>query len=164
MVFQPKRKYEWSTFNRSIDANVVGGVMEMLEERDGSATKESFLEASRPEDSQTHSLFEWDDKVAAEAYRLKQSGAIINDLRVVYVTPKKEEVKVTAFVNVNSGKEKGNYENIAQALADEGKKEIILNRLRGELDAFIARNQHIEELADLLVEAAEKVRKKKGVD
>ena len=163
MVFQPKRQYEWSTFNRNVDANVVGGVMEMLEERDGSATKESFLEASRPEDSQTHSLFEWDDKVAAEAYRLKQSGSIINDLRVVYVTPKKEEVKVTAFVNVNSGKEKGSYENITQALADEGKREIILNRLRGELDAFITRNQNIEELADLLIEAAEKVRKKRGV-
>lgn len=159
MVFKPKKKYEWSTFKRNVDANVVGGVMEMLEERDGSATKESLLEASRPEDSETHSLFEWNNDVAAEKYRLDQSQKIINDLRVVYTTPKKQEVSVTAFVNVNSGKKKASYENIADALADEGKKEIILNRLRGELDAFIIRNSHIDELADLLLEASNKARK-----
>lgn len=158
MVYQPKKKYEWSTYNRSVDANVVGGVMEMLEERDGSATAESFLEASRPEGSETHSLFEWDDSVAAEKYRLDQSRRTINDLRVVYVTPQKKEVKVSAFVNVNEKLGRANYESITQALLDEGKKEIILNRLRGELEAFVIRNQHIEELADLLEEQAVKLK------
>ena len=166
MVYQPKKKYEWSTYNRSVDANVVGGVMEMLEERDGSASAETFLEASRPEESETHSLFEWDDSVAAEKYRLDQSRRTINDLRVVYVTPQKKEVKVSAFVNVNEKLDRASYESITHALSDEGKREIILNRLRGELDAFVTRNQHIEELADLLEEQAVKLkqnRKKRGV-
>ena len=161
MVYQPKKKYEWSTFKRSVDANVVGGVMEMLEERDGSATAESFLEVSRPEDSETHSLFEWDDSVAAEKYRLDQSRRTINDLRVVYVTSEKEEVKVTAFINTSEKNDKANYENVVQALSNEGKKEVILNRLRGELNAFVVRNQHIEELADLLEEQVIKLKQKK---
>ena len=161
MVYKPKRNYQWSTFNRCVDANVVGGVMEMIEERDGSITKESFLEASRPEDAETHKLFEWDDHAAAEAYRLEQSGTIMNDLRVVYVTPEKEEMKVKAYINVSEGKSSASYENIEKALLNSRKKEIVLNILRAELDAFIARNNDVEELAGLLEEAAIKLKKAK---
>ena len=163
MVYKPKKKYEWwDGYGRVVDANTVGGVVEQLEEKNGKVTKEDFLEASRPEDSATHALFEWDDSKAAEAYRLDQSRTIINSLRVVYVKPDKEEVKVSAFVQTY--KENGNavYENVYDALKDDGKREVILNRIRGELNAFIVRNQHIEELADLLEEAAQKLRDKKG--
>ena len=161
MVYQPKRKYEWwDGYKREIDANIVGGVVEQLEEEHGQATKENFLEVSRPEDAPTHCLFEWDDSVAAEKYRLDQSRHIINGLRVVYVNNDKEDTKVPAFINVAPPKEKCVYESIETALRHEGKREIILNRLRGELDAFIIRNQHIEELADLLAEASEKARKR----
>ena len=159
MVYKPTRNYQWSTFNRCVDANGVGGVMEMIEARDGSITKESFLEESRPENSATHALFEWDDKTAAEAYRLEQSGSIMNDLRVVYVTSDKEEMKVKAYVNVSEGKSTASYENIQQALSDDCKKEIILNRLRAELDAFVNRNKSIEGLAELLEEQAVKLKK-----
>ena len=162
MVYQPKRQYEWSTFERCVSANIVGGVVEQLEEKNGKVTSEDFLDASRPEDSATHKLFEWDDAKAAERYRLDQSRHIIIDLRVVYVSPKNDEMKVSAFVNVTDSTAKTVYENIDSALKDDGKREIILNRIRGELNAFIIRNQHIEELADILLEASEKVRQKKG--
>ena len=162
MVYQPKRKYEWwDGYKRIVDANTVGVVVEQLEEKNGQVTKEDFLEVSRPEDSVTHALFEWDDGKAAEAYRLDQSRRIINSLRIVYVKPdKEEEVKVSAFVQTTPNGVKAHYENIEDALKDNGKREIVLNRIRAELDAFIIRNQHIEELADLLEEASVKARKK----
>lgn len=161
MVYQPKRKYEWwDGYKRSVDANVVGGVVEQLEEKEGQVTRESFLEASRPDDAPTHALFEWDDSVAAERYRLDQSRHIINALRVVYVNNEKEEVKVSAFVQTSPTGASTVYENIHDALKDEGKREIVLNRIRGELDAFINRNRNIEELADILEEAAERLRKR----
>lgn len=161
MVYQPKRQYEWwDGYSRKVDANVVGGVVEQLEAEHGAATKEDFLEISRPEESPTHCLFEWDDSVAAEQYRLSQSTKIINSLRVVYLNKDKDDVKVSAFINTAPPKGKCTYESIENALSHEGKREIILNRIRGELDAFIIRNQHIEELADLLIEASEKARKR----
>ena len=160
MVYKPKRRYEWwDNYQRSVDANTVGGVVEQLEEQNGHVTKEDFLEVSRPEDSVTHSLFEWDDSKAAEAYRLDQSRKIINSLRVVYVDNGGEEKKVTAFIRTSEKEQKPIYENIESALKDDCKREIILNRIRGELDAFIIRNQHIEELADLLAEASVKAKK-----
>jgi hypothetical protein len=161
MVYQPKRKYEWwDGYSRVVDANTVGGVVEQLEEKYGQVTRENFLEASRPDDSPTHALFEFDDSVAAEKYRLDQSATIIRSLRVIYVNKDKEEIKVSAFVNVNPGQEKAAYESIELALKDESKRSIILNKIKGELDAFINRNQHIEELADILEEGAIKVRKR----
>ena len=160
MVYKPKKSYQWATFERCVSADTVGAVFEKLEERDGAVTSANFLEESRPEDSATHALFEWDDHTAAEAYRMKQSGAVIRDLRVVYVTSDKEELKVSAYVNVCENNEKASYENITDALNDLGKRETILNRIRAELDAFIVRNQHIEELASILEDAAAKVRKR----
>ena len=160
MVYKPKRKYEWwDGYKRSVSADVVGGVVEQLEEKNGQVTKEDFLEVSRPEDSVTHALFEWDDSKAAEAYRLDQSRKIINSLRVVHVDNGGEEKKVTAFIRTSEKEQKPIYENIESALKDDCKREIILNRIRGELDAFIIRNQHIEELADLLAEASVKAKK-----
>lgn len=161
MVYQPKRQYSWwDGYSRVVDANIVGGVVEQLEEKNGQVTKEDFLEVSRPDDSPTHALFEWDDSVAAERYRLDQSRTIINSLRIVYVNKDKEEVKVSAFVQTSPNGNSTVYENIHDALKDEGKREVVLNRIRGELNAFIIRNQNIEELADILEEASSKLRKR----
>ena len=163
MVYKPKRKYEWwDGYSRKVDANIVGGVVEQLEEKNGTATREAFLEASRPEKSPTHCLFEWDDNVAAEKWRLSQSQSIITSLRVVYLDDDKQKVKVSAFINTSKQKERATYESIEIALQDSGKRQLVLNRLRGELDAFIVRNQHIEELADLLEEEANKVRERRN--
>lgn len=159
MVYQPKRHYEWwDKFMYSVDANIVGGVVEQIEEKDGQVTKEAFLDVSRPENAPTHILFEWDNDIAAEKYRLNQSRKIINSLRIVYTDRENADTRVSAFIRTSRPGDKPVYENIAAALQDDNKREIVLNRLRGELDAFIIRNQHIEELADLLEEASQKAR------
>ena len=99
MVFKPKRNYEWNPdtgYHPSIDANIVGGVIEQLEEQNGGVTADAFLEASRPENSPTHSVFEWNDGIAAENWRKQQSRTTINALRVVYIDRQGEEQKVSA--------------------------------------------------------------------
>ena len=78
-----KSKYSWrGGFAYKVPASTVGSALESIEARDGNVTSQSFLEYSRPEDSATHSMFEWDDTIAAEKYRLRQAGAIINQLEV----------------------------------------------------------------------------------
>lgn len=160
MVFQPKRSYSWSEgFAYNMDADIVGGVCEQIENENGSVTKERFLEASRPEDSVTHSLFEWDDAKAAEAYRLDTSKRIINCLRISYINDKSEECKVRAFVNVSEFSEKAQYESIEIILQQEDKRANYLARIKQELDNYIRRNSHIEELADILIAAGENLKK-----
>lgn len=160
MVYQPKKKYSWGDgFKPKLDANIVGGVVEQIEDEYGSVTKEIFLEKSRPEDSATHSLFEWDNDKAAESYRLEQARKTIGNLRIVYTTPKEEEVPVKAFVNVSELSDKAFYRNVEVVLNDSDTRITYLTRIRRELGVFIRRNQNIEELADILIEAGNNLKK-----
>ena len=162
MVFQPKRTYSWNeNFGGfKMDANIVGGVFEQIEDKEGSVTKENFLEASRPEESPTHSLFEWDDEKAAEAYRLSVSNKIIGSIHIKIVDDNNKEHSVRAFVNVSSPSEKAQYESVDLVLKDEDKRAVYLARIKQELDNYIRRNAHIEELADILIEAGQKLKNK----
>lgn len=158
MVYKPKQQYQWNEgFSFRTDANVVGGMVEHLEKTHGSVTGELLLEASRSETSQTHDLFEWDDATAAEKYRLNTARSAIGQLRVVMTMQSGEQKPIRAFVNVSESH--ASYESITTALQDENKREVYLNKIRAELDAFIQRNKNIEELADMLTEAAESLRK-----
>ena len=160
MVYKPKRNYEWGEgWSPKMDANIVGGVVEQIEDEYGSVTKERLLEVSRPNDSVTHSLFEWDDPKAAEMYRLDQAKHIIGALRVVYVNSDCEQVTVKAFVNVSELSDKAAYRNVEVVLQDEDSREIYLKRVQNELNAFVKRNKNIKELADMLETAAKELRK-----
>lgn len=154
MVYKPKNEYMWGDgFKPKVDANVVGAVVEQIEDKNGSVTKENFLEFSRPKKSPTHCLFEWDDSIAAEKYRLNQSKSIITHLRITYVNNSNEESKVTAYVKTTPKGEKTQYKSIMIALANDESREVVLDRIKRELDSFIERNKHIEELADILIKA-----------
>lgn len=67
------KKYSYKHGKTGASAQTVGETLERIEKRDGAVTKEAFLEESRPEDSPTHAMFEWNDGIAAEKYRLEQS-------------------------------------------------------------------------------------------
>lgn len=60
---------------------------------DGAVGPEQLVERARPGDSPIHHLFEWDDAVASERYRLEQARLYI--ARVEYVpAPEREPVLV----------------------------------------------------------------------
>lgn len=159
MVFQPKRSYSWSEgYQPNADANLVGSICEQIETENGSVTKERFLEVSRPINAPTHNLFEWDDAKAAEAYRLDTSKKIINCLRISYINCNNEECKVKAFVNVSEYTTKTQYESVELVLKEADKRSVYLNRIKQELNNYIRRNSHIEELADILIETGNKLK------
>lgn len=159
MVFKPKRSYTWGEgFKPNADANVVGAVCEQIENENGSVTKERFLDVSRPINSPTHDLFEWEDAKAAELYRLDTSKRIIGCLRVYYINENEKECQVKAFVNVSELSETAKYESIEVVLSEEDKRSVYLTRIKQELDNYIRRNSHIEELADILIEAGNKLK------
>lgn len=159
MVFEPK-KYQWKDgFGYKVKASVVGEVVEKIEERDGNITKEAFLDESRPEESPTHSMFEWNDTIAAEKYRLEESRHIINALQIIYTDSKDNDVKIPAVINVTSTMpaKTAQYRNIVDALSEKESRDLIISRLQREVDQLIERNRHIEELADILKNALRKL-------
>lgn len=160
-------KYSWrSGYSYKTSADVVGKALTEIEERDGSVTSKAFLEYSRPEESETHSMFEWDDTIAAEKYRLAQSGRIINQLQIDVVrvgdsTPVNMDVKVertdliqkvSAFVNVSprSTKASAVFNNTISAFNNETKRKAVLANALSDLESFEAKYKTFEELSGVM--------------
>lgn len=148
-------EYKWkmpSLFK--VPAQTVGEKIEEIIAEDGIVTKESFLEASRPEDSETHDLFEWNDTKAAEKYRLHQSNMAINQLIVkIQVAYKSEPIRTRAFVNIEqeTGRRKAQFLRIDTAMADMEYKSIVLANAIQELREFRKKYEAYTELAQIFV-------------
>lgn len=74
------------SFAKGIDPDVAEKELEKIETEYGGLTAEILLEASKAENTLFHCLFEWDDNVAAEKYRLQQARTIINNIEVTIIS------------------------------------------------------------------------------
>ena len=73
-------------------------IEKIIEKNGGLITPHILLEESRKPKTPLYNYFEWDDKVAAEHYRLKQARFVLNNIEVVKV---KEPVGITDGKEVN---------------------------------------------------------------
>ena len=167
------KQYMWREgFGYSKDPQIVGKVLESIEERDGHVTAAAFLEESRPEDSETHSMFEWNDAIAAEKYRLDRARKIIT--QITYVITKEEDViqeieleetteanafvppvkPHSAFVNVNE-RGRGRVSTTAilvsaeKAMSDETMRKQVLNNSLFEIKMYVNKYRDIVEFAKI---------------
>ena len=138
--------YKWSIQQFSVDANVVGKALESIEAEHGAVTAELLVKKATPVDSELHSLFEWNNKKAAEKWRLQQARVVIASVKVVYEEKKEEPITTRAFVNVGT-KRRGQFITTATALSDEKSREIVLKHALQELAAFKAKYAGLEELS-----------------
>ena len=175
------KKYSWRDgFRPCVKAEIVGEVFSEIEERDGSVTSKSFLDASRDEDSPTHPLFEWDDTVAAEKWRMRQSQGIIGHLQIEVVVENMDaeeseiELEITevsepevrripAYANVNPfgrfGSNKtttGSYVNIESVMSNDDMRKVVLENVLNELSVYQRKYFMYQELKEIF-EAIESV-------
>lgn len=163
-----KSKYSWrGGFAYKVPASTVGTALESIEARDGNVTSQSFLEYSRPEDSATHSMFEWDDTIAAEKYRLRQAGAIINQLEVKIEYEEdpvlETEIKIVpvkAFMNVaaKAPTETGVFINAITVQTEEEYRRAVIKNAIGDLRAFQKKYSNFKEFSKVFaaIKEAEK--------
>lgn len=159
-------KYSWKGgYNFKVSADTVGGVLNRIEQTEGQVTKESFLDYSRDENSETHSLFEWDDSIAAEKYRLATAGKIISQLEVTIIhedtqpreitaqieTEEPQERKISAFVNIapKAPAVGATYYNVSRAMSDADTRKQVLKNALSELQAFERKYRNFTEFAEL---------------
>jgi len=92
-------RYVWNRA-RSVSAQDVGETIEAVAERYGGVCPTwALVEEARPADHHLHRMFEWDDLIAAEAYRREQARHFVRDLRVVVEDDSGVE-HVQAYVHV----------------------------------------------------------------
>ena len=98
-------------------------------------TPEQIVEYARDESTELHQIFEWDDAVAAEKYRLQQAMTIIRNIVIVDDRPTNEE-PITTRAIVNTGERSHEYQTIQRAVSHEDEYKRLLNTALAELLAF----------------------------
>lgn len=141
-------EYSWSGPQRAVSAEKVAKHIAKLEKKYGEVSAEVFLESARSEKSEMHTLFEWDDKEAAEKYRMAQARMIISSIRVNVVSEDTEPVITKAFVQYES--KKSGYISICKAMEDSEKRESIMEQARKELKWFTEKYKSFSELKSVL--------------
>jgi hypothetical protein len=127
----------------STDRLVLEALREIADANAGDLTADAVVEAARPKDSPLHGFFEWDNRQAADSYRLTQARTLIRKVRIEVGTltpisfhpdmlrppiPEAVSVRVPAFVrkpNLPSG-EQGYVDVRALARDPEAAREALL--------------------------------------
>lgn len=131
------------------DANLVGKELEVLA-NENNLTPEAVLNIAKDENSSLHNLFEWNDEIAAEKYRLSQARQIIQQIVVVNNHPNAEAREIRAFVT--ESKNNGHYQLITTVIEDPITYEVLIKRAKLELQAFKDKYKSIVEFKELFSE------------
>lgn len=146
MVYQYKVPYA------RVSAQTAGEELARIEREKGALTPELVVDASRAESAPLHPVFEWNDKKAAECYRIVQAGSLIRNVTVkIEEAPRMEPVR--AFVNVAPvGKRKGVFVSIKSAMDDADSRETVIARALAELEKVKEKYKNLQELAGIFAE------------
>lgn len=151
--------YKWEGYKFNLPAQTVGEKLEEITQRYGAVTNKNFVEESRPEDSTTHSLFEWNDSIAAEKWRLDQARRIIGAVKIVVQNPStetsKETYSVRAYVNkeVDDSRTQAAYVPFEHAMHNKGGdyRDIVVANAKRELREFANKYRIYSEFAKVIV-------------
>lgn len=143
------------------DAQAVGERLDALRER-GGLTPAAVVSDATDKTSALHNLFEWDNRKAAERYRLEQAAHIIRSVVVVIedATPQgalEKQTKATAtvvraFLPVDRDDGARVYEATAQVLGSEDYRRQVLKQAHAELGAVARKYRELEQLAAVVAE------------
>lgn len=144
--------YEYKVPYAKVSAQEAGEELARIECEHGGLTPELVVDASREESAPLHPVFEWDDKKAAERYRIVQAGSLIRNVTVkIEEVPRMEPVR--AFVNIAPvGKRKGVFVSIKNAMTDEDGRETVVARAMEELERVKEKYKDLQELAGIFAE------------
>ncbi len=131
----------------SIDAQIAGEeIARIREEKGGDFKNECLVEAARPKSSPLHDHFEWNDRIAAHAYRVEQAGYLVRHVvKIDMADPDAEPVR--AFVSVRNDEGEHVYTSIEAAMSVPERREQLLEQALADLRAFERKYNTLLDLA-----------------
>jgi hypothetical protein len=119
----------------------------------GRLTPAAVVDAARPKSHPLHERFEWDNRVAGEAWRRVQASELIRSVRVVYREGDDESPSrsVRAFHAVRDEEGHG-YEAAEDVAADPIKRAIVLRDMEREWHQMHRRYGDFEEFVKLVAD------------
>jgi heme-degrading monooxygenase HmoA len=138
-------RYQWkpgARFSPKV-AQVVGERLERLRRQHGGLNIDIVLGDARDRESPLHSLIEWEDSVAAEAWRRHLASSIITQIEVVVEsTPH----PARAFVVVREDN-RTHYQSLGHAMSIDDLRAQVLSRAKNEFRAVSEKYRRLQELA-----------------
>jgi hypothetical protein len=147
-------------FNNASKAKpqIIGETLESIRAQSprGELKPFSVVEAARPKNSALHPYFEWDDKKAAEAYRVDQARTII---RCISIVGEGGLMSTPAFFSIatNAGSA---YHGAADVLTSASLQKLLLEQAREDLDAWQERYRQLQDLCKLVDQVKAHIDKK----
>ena len=145
-----KKEYKWKLkgIGKKIDADKAVQELQRITDVYGKLTPEVIVSEAKSKTSPLHSFFQWDNKLAAEQWRMQQARIMINNIEVTYISDGEPKViPVYEIVNKEDG-----YRHIETFTVDEIKVlkdnairdlKYIQNKLKA-YDSFIKAEQSIQ--------------------
>jgi hypothetical protein len=128
--------------------------LESLVGRAGTLAPKAVVEFARNPETALHALFEWDDSLAAEQYRIQQAHAYIRAVAtVVPVDGSEDVIRVRAFVSLNRDRGTGSYRSIAVVMEDPTMRDEMVREALSEYQAFRTKYKHLTALAQFFAAA-----------
>jgi hypothetical protein len=149
------------------DAPKVAAALKAIESEKGrldfNEQAEALVERSRPKNSPTHHLFEWDAKQAHELYLIQQARHLIMSVR--YVVPdghhgKSQGEVVRAFPVVVTGGKKGPFP-MARVMRDQSLMDALVEQAKADAVSWSRRYEKLRGFGELkgVFEAVDKLKK-----
>ena len=158
-------KYKSAAANFITDdqATLIGKTMEDLKKKHKTDTvsAQMLVNAAKAKRSPLHTLFEWDDQVAANEYRLIQARKYLACVEVVVIVD--EEVSSTkAFhsvtVEVADEEAETGYASFAAVSKNPKLAAQVVDKALGEMDRWQKRYQQYEVLLSPIIEGVKQVK------
>jgi hypothetical protein len=141
--------YKWRDCRGySVPAQTVGAELERIRDRNaGKLDPDMVVHYAKSSNHPLHPLFEWDDNVAAQAYRVDQARQVIRSIEVV-VDEAPRAKPTRAFVSVVQDRSR-HYTSVQVAMSDEQLRGQVVAQALVELEAWRKRYAELMELANV---------------
>jgi hypothetical protein len=141
------KRYQYRGIDLPVPADVAGPELERIWARHGKRLEPlDVVEAARPAKAPLHPCFDWDDKIAAEKYRLQQARMITRNIQILDKDgPKNLFVHVT--IEPEGGKRQKHYQHVGTILGRPAEYLAALAELRRKLVSLTEAFEQLKNLA-----------------
>jgi hypothetical protein len=132
-------------------APIFGSVVESLS-KDGAIEAADIVKAARHATSPIHSMFTWDDKIAANLHREEQARGYLRALVVLSTNGKELSMPAMISLRGDSG-----YLATERVMSHDELRERLLAQALAEANSWMQRYKFLRELADIFELVVEKM-------
>lgn len=126
----------------------------------GKFSPKDVVEYARNKNTELHSRFEWDNKIAGDQYRIEQAKSIIRQLKITVIERENEIIKIREYSSLTTERgPNGSYRSTVNILSDNEMKAQLIEDIQNELVRINIRLKIVSIVASRYIDKAVAVTK-----